>query len=138
MIRTGISNSTYHITSWLKYSIAFHAQKLESKVLQNFSLASDMLQGHVAHSQPHSLCLQYYTSMRGYIVLLGRPLLKSLIAFKRKSVPPMQIQTLDARYINSAALLALLKQLFGIGSFTIDVRISPNLQQPSFWLIPVG
>jgi len=50
----------------------------------------------------------------------------------------MQIQTLDARYINSAALLALLKQLFGIGSFTIDVRISPNLQQPSFWLIPVG
>ncbi len=76
--------------------------------------------------------------MRGYIVLLDRPLLKSLIAFKRKSVPPMQIQTLDARYINSAALLALLKQLFGIGSFTIDVRISPNLQQPSFWLIPVG
>ena len=31
------------------------------------------------------------------------------------------IQTLDARYINGAALLRLLKELFGVGNFRIDV-----------------
>jgi hypothetical protein len=32
------------------------------------------------------------------------------------------VQTLDARYIDGAALLSLLKQLFGRGNFAIDVR----------------
>jgi len=33
----------------------------------------------------------------------------------------MEIQTLEARYIDGAALLALLLRLFGQGNFTIDV-----------------
>ena len=47
----------------------------------------------------------------------------------------MEIETLDARYIDSAALLALLKQLFGVGLFTIDVSISPKPQRLGALLI---
>jgi hypothetical protein len=36
------------------------------------------------------------------------------------------VQTLDARYIDGAALLALLKQLFGSGNFKISVSL-PSL-----------
>jgi hypothetical protein len=32
-----------------------------------------------------------------------------------------EVQTLDARYIDGATLLALLKNLFGRGNFSIDV-----------------
>lgn len=35
------------------------------------------------------------------------------------------VQTLDARYIDGAALLRLLKQLFGTGNFRIDVGFAP-------------
>lgn len=38
-------------------------------------------------------------------------------------MPAGEIQTLDARYVDGAALLGLLTQLFGRGNFTIDVRL---------------
>ena len=38
-----------------------------------------------------------------------------------------KVQTLDARYIDGAALLALLKRLFGQGKFSIDVRAAGTL-----------
>ena len=40
-------------------------------------------------------------------------------------------QTLDARYIDSAALLRLLEKLFGKGNFKIDV--SPCVFYPLLW-----
>lgn len=36
-----------------------------------------------------------------------------------------ETQTLDARYIDGAALVALLKQLFGDGNFKINVPQPP-------------
>ena len=38
------------------------------------------------------------------------------------------VQTLDARYIEGAKLVRLLKQLFGAGNFKIDVRL-PNFSE---------
>lgn len=35
---------------------------------------------------------------------------------------PDTVQTLDARYIDGEKLLALLKRLFGTGSFKVNVR----------------
>lgn len=37
-------------------------------------------------------------------------------------MPSKAVQTLDARYIDGAKLVALLQQLFGAGHFRIDVR----------------
>jgi hypothetical protein len=37
-------------------------------------------------------------------------------------MPSKAVQTLDARYIDGAKLVALLQQLFGVGHFGIDVR----------------
>lgn len=44
-----------------------------------------------------------------------------------------EIQTLDARYITSADLLALLRGLFGNGNFKIDVS---HLRPSSFSIFP--
>lgn len=35
---------------------------------------------------------------------------------------PLQVQTLDARYIDGAKLVKLLKDKFGEGNFSFDVR----------------
>jgi hypothetical protein len=42
-----------------------------------------------------------------------------------------EVQTLDARYIDGAALLALLKRLFGNGKFSIDVCTLGSLTLPA-------
>ena len=44
-----------------------------------------------------------------------------------------ETQTLDARYIDGAALVALLKQLFGDGNFKINVQ-QPLFKVGSPWL----